>query len=102
MRKIDEVVCVDAPRKIILYFQDGGWQTVGSHTRMAFGIKEESSEIFSSFLAASGFAFTDAASFCAPRTYRSDGTVVEGTIIDDEIHWDNGATTKIPEFPTNC
>jgi hypothetical protein len=99
MRKIQEVVCVEEPLKIILYFQDGGWQTAGRHTQMAFGYEGGGPRNFSLFLAASGFAFTDATKFCAPRTYRSDGTTMDGTIVGDEIHWENGTTTRIPAFP---
>lgn len=101
MNKLRDVICVSGPQrsKIILFFEDGSSETAGPHTRMTFGYIGEGSRNFSSFLSSVGFAFTDASKFEAPCMYRSDGTMMKGTIQDGEICWPDGTKTTIPAYP---
>jgi len=98
-KKLRAVICVERPRKIILLFEGGDALPAGPQTKMGFGYSGEGPRNLSSFLKAAGFAFTEAEQFCAIRAYRNDGTIVEGSLVGDEIRWQDGTVTLVPEFP---
>ena len=99
---LEEVQMLTGPfqsRSILIFKNRIGVQVgTGSYISiLTAGYNGQGPSVFSALLSSAGFAICDASILEPPVKLKKDGAKVQGTVGDNEVDWEDGSITKIPE-----